>query len=460
MAESPPSTFEEWKTRNPKLLTFLSMQVNSRGPSFANVFRSKRKGMHSRTVDSLSHFSVQVSEEIRSTSEKIEKINSDPIPEILPLKFDCAKNMECRILYFTAIEGHERYLRHYQSRLRHLEMKKEQIAALIQLFVRNLIPESFVVVILDQFFVLQLRMDHHVLVEVDRLLAFSRFLESRILGFAEPAAIVNFPEFFLRLVREAAEVYDDEICSFQLIEGEVELARFVFQSPLGEKIDGFIQRSVADGWVQFSAGVPLFCRSLLKDFQFQNETHEFVAVILLFRIIIERIYEKVATFHATSLNGETLVRAWDCPIAHVKLPEQLVPECDISHSSRAVFSAIPKFAGPADELATLHFLINPMDILIGFRRMMVKVHANALREHLGREPTEKDLQMILGFDELFTLLFGSFIASDVVDIAPMTIIVKLLTPRNELSPVLEYSLVCFEAVMLEIETLSAKQLTE
>jgi hypothetical protein len=52
------------------------------------------------------------------------------------------------------------------------------------------------------------------------------------------------------------------------------------------------------------------------------------------------------------------------------------------------------------------------------------------------------------------------VACDVVDIAPMTIIVQLLIPRNELSPVLEHSLVCFEAVMLEIETLSAKAVSD
>jgi hypothetical protein len=454
------ASFDEWKAKNSSLMPFLSIQVNSRGPSFAAVFKSKRKGMHSRTIDSLSHFAVQVDTEIRSTSEKIERVKSDPIPEILPLHFSSARNMQCRILYFTAIEGHKRYLRHYQTRFRYLEATKVNIAILIQLFVRNLIPETFVVVISDSFFVLRLKMDTQVLQEVDRLLSFSRYLESQIVTFPIPAPIANFANFFNGLIVKARAVYDEEVCYFPHIRSEIKLARYLFQSAFGERIDGFNQRSIADGWVQFSAGVPLFCRSLVKDHAFASEIDQAIGILLLFRVVIDRIYETVPEFHATPLDAATLMRAWACPMAHVRLPDELVPECDTSHSSRAVFSAIPKFSGPAGELAILHFLVNPTEILICFRRMMVRVHANALRERLGREPTEKDLQMIVGFDELFTLLFGAFLASEVVDIAPMSVIVKLLTPRSDLSPVLDYSLVCFEAVILEIQTISAKQLSE
>jgi hypothetical protein len=447
-------SFDSWRERHPELLPFISLQANSRGPSFAKVFKSKRKGIHSRIVGTLSRFSTEIDAEVKTISEKMEKIRSDPMPALHPLHFDCGRNLHCRILYFTAREGHERCIRYYESCLAACALKRLQISQFLTLFVKDSIPEENVLVICDHFFVLA--RDRRVLTEIDRLCSFSRALESRLADFPIPTPMANFPAFFQKLIAKAIAMFDPEVGCFPPLKGEVKFARFVFQSKIGEKIDGFIQRSVDRDWSQFGEAVPFFCKTLVKDIQFHQEIESAVANLLYFRLLVNRIYETVPTFNAIPLDSSKLDQVRECPISLLHFPEQFLPTCRPEDASLTVFRAIPKFASGGAILATIDFLVDPIEILVVFRRMIDRVHALALAEDLGRPPTKMELQMILGFDELFTSMFAAFIASEAADLEAIAQIVNRLTPRQDLSSLLDYSLVCFQAVALEVDTVAER----
>jgi hypothetical protein len=358
--------------------------------------------------------------------------------------------------HFASISAHDSEVHFYESRRRLLEQKRDHTLHFLQLFAWNLIPPDSVFSVVDQFFQLKTTTDRRNFSEVERLQSFVRRLEGEISEFPVPRSVASFTRFFARLVAKAVPLYDEELCYFPNLPAEVSLSRAVFGSRLGKRIDRFIQRSVDGGWSQFADGVPIFCRTLVRDADLRTETEQSIGVLLFFRLVVNRVYECVPQFHSATTNSTVIGVVWNSPNGSMGLPKELMFQEASDVAAHQFFRATQKFAEPAGFLAALDFLVNPIDILIGFRQMMIQVHANAVKEQLGRQPTKKDLQLILGFDELFTLLFGSFLASEVADVGGIKEIVELLTPRHDLSPVLEYSLVCLEAVLLEINRMNAK----
>jgi hypothetical protein len=314
---------------------------------------------------------------------------------------------------------------------------------------RNIVPEDYVFGIADQFFAVDVPVERRKLPEIDRLLSFARQLEREISEYGTPSSMSNFNGFFQRLVRKAAAVYDEELSDFPTLKSEMRLARVVFSSKIGGKIDGFIQRSIDGRWVQFSDGVPLFCQTLIADVESSSEKEHSIAILLFYRIVVDRAHELVPRFHATDWMFSKLAKV-------LSAPAELLEPGVTGMTSQAYFRSQPSFSAPAQAIAILDFLVNPLDILVQFRHMISRVHANVLEEKLGRKPTDVDLRMVIEFDELFAFLFGALLASDVVDTEAMCATVKLLTPRRDLSSVLEYALVCFEAVILEIGRLSSQ----
>jgi hypothetical protein len=407
-------------------------------------------------IDALSRLSTTLDEEITSATNRLAKINADTSQPRLILQFNSARKMRLRILRFASIEARTSEMHLCESRRRLLEKRREHTGHFIHLFTANLIPSDSAFTVVDPFFQLDTAVDRRNLLEVERLQSLVKRLEGEVSEFPLPRSVASFTKFFGRLVAKAAPLYDEELCYFPALAGEVSLARAVFGSPLGERIDKFIQRSVDGAWSQFADGVPIFCRMLVRNIDLRTETEQSIGVLLFFRLVVSRVYERVPQFHLATTDPAKISTVWNCPFGLMGLPEELVSPGAGDVAAHEFFRSTQKFAEPAEFLAGLDFLINPIDILVGFRQMMIKVHANAVREQLGREPTGKDLQLILGFDELFTLLFGSFVASEVADVGGIKEIVELLTPRHDLSPVLEYSLVCLEAVVLEINRMNAR----
>jgi hypothetical protein len=457
---SAPATFEEWKRAYPRILGYLGTQSNSKGPSFARIFAQKRKGIHSRTIDSLSQFSVRLDEEITRISTKIESLKLEPLPAFLPLQYNKQRNMKCRILYFTATAGHANHRNYYESRREFLEEKRDDLLQIMRLYKRNLVPEDFVFTINDHFYSLEKPIDQNRLAEIDRLLAYSRRLESEIASFSIPLSVSNFPSFVQNLVSKTLPHFDEELGWFPHMKGEIQLSRAVCRSKTGQRVDSFIQKSIDTNWSQFSEAVVFVCRQLAADLILPDDTSQAIALMLFYRLIVDRVYETVPLFHAKVEYTNRLAEIRASEIQSMKLPSEFVPRCQGTECVRAVFEGDSQFAGPGRALDTLHFLINPLEVIIQFRNMMVQGHSLRLTQKLGREPTENELQMILAFDELFTMMLGSFLASDVVDVPPIGTIVKLLSPRGYMTPILEYSLVCIEAILMEIERKGGAEATE
>jgi hypothetical protein len=85
------------------------------------------------------------------------------------------------------------------------------------------------------------------------------------------------------------------------------------------------------------------------------------------------------------------------------------------------------------------FEINPVDQLWWIHNGLALVHTAALATKLGHEPSEADLKELIGFDDLFQLFIGTFVASDVPDIFQLGRMVKTFTPKCCFSPLLDYA---------------------
>jgi hypothetical protein len=121
------------------------------------------------------------------------------------------------------------------------------------------------------------------------------------------------------------------------------------------------------------------------------------------------------------------------------LPPDLMPPGQGVLSLRTAFLNDRHYAEAAFAMTQAAFEINPVDQLWCIHNGMTQVHTAALAHKLGREPTPRDLRELIGFDELFQLFVGAFLASDLPDVFGLGDLIKMFTPKFCFSPLLEYA---------------------
>lgn len=117
------------------------------------------------------------------------------------------------------------------------------------------------------------------------------------------------------------------------------------------------------------------------------------------------------------------------------------------------------YYSPAVEFLELgNFCTNPIDTLYYIHKCLICVQKAAIihsiNKHKNRVATPNELNQVICFDDLFSLTLGVFLASDVPDIFAMNWFVQNYSPRNELSPPLEYAKANLEGLTQHIASVN------
>lgn len=127
-----------------------------------------------------------------------------------------------------------------------------------------------------------------------------------------------------------------------------------------------------------------------------------------------------------------------------------------------------KFRKASDSFDCAVFVANPIDCLYEINNALLLVHQAAIANRIQNEIKEKqkkgelitqaesaqfnyrpnDPKRLLSFDELFSLFFGTLMASNVIDIFELIGFIDSYAPKNCLSPSFEYAQASLQALVL------------
>jgi hypothetical protein len=119
-------------------------------------------------------------------------------------------------------------------------------------------------------------------------------------------------------------------------------------------------------------------------------------------------------------------------------------------SIREFFSAHKFFHAAAWFMDKVMYVCNPIDGIYFVHRALVAIHKATLLNASGtREVTPDDLRSVIPFDDLFAILVGVTLATDIPDFFSLARFMEQFTPQKCLSNSFEYAQAAISALVVQ-----------
>lgn len=274
----------------------------------------------------------------------------------------------------------------------------------------------------------------------------------------------DFAGFFLDCVYSRR--MDRDILFFHPTECEVSLSRCLFNShsPYRRHIDVHCQNigSIYSG--QFTGRLVTLCLDLIPDRAALSLSEQSVALLLFLRAVFNRCYELNESYFARPSDPEVFAKMKvlsRIEVFHFPLPWRLLPTGDRSIPVGSLFGKDPFFQAAAQFLAGAVFEPNPIDAIYAVHKSLTVIQKAAIiYGRAGTEVRPQDIAAPISFDDMFSLFFGVFLGSGIVDIFSVGKMISEFAPRAFLSPPFEYALANLEALVLHCAHLTVAEVQQ
>jgi hypothetical protein len=304
-------------------------------------------------------------------------------------------------------------------------------------------------------------------VEEKRLLYLKHFADlitRSIESFTKELWDTDVGGFLETLVAEAR--FDAELSYSPSWDGECSLARYLFNaySPLRKHLDSQIRQLAQSKPHEFSEGIVQLSFELLADHTRFSLQEKSLLLLLLFRVIFNRSYELLPEVFAPPTDPALLVKLRELSkleAVHFLLPWGLLPKVESSVPIGELFRNDEHFGAAADILSLPLFDTNPIDALHSIHNCLAAIRVAAIVHQKGGEKaTADDRTKVVAFDDLFALFFGTVLGAETTDIFFVGALIENFTPRESLSPVLEYAQANLQALVEYCRTISVAKVLE
>lgn len=213
--------------------------------------------------------------------------------------------------------------------------------------------------------------------------------------------------------------------------GEFELC---FGSSIERAVSDFLLVHREERYVSFSKKILGLVKEILRDrFEAVLTLGQQKAICeIVYRTVCYEIYRTDPMFWPK--REHPMIHA-EVPLRSLEIPDGLRPSGDLDSNARECFLA-SKYCSASRILDTLDFQVDSLSVLGQFERFMAAVHAK-----LGGG--------VVAFDDMFSVLLGSFLASSVTTLASTALAVGLLLPADLLSQEIEDTRPYFAAIVSE-----------
>jgi hypothetical protein len=438
-----PAAFNRWRTRNPDLITYLSITELPRP-----LEPSKWKEIRTRMLSDLQVANEQIHTDLKANDREAVHVQQITIPPVDGRIFDSPS--ENRKVWISA------WLRRKLVRFSRKVIAYKRLFLGGRLIAISAFQELFSKVsvgnlhlsIVSEFF--DTSIAKHAISKRYRSLQNHRDQIVRDLNHAaKPAWLSNFDAFLISTIDKGVSMATPDVYYFAPLPEETSLSRCLFatNSPHGRAIDHFLRCAGHTKFHDFASRIVEFCCALLPRGVASSPDRISAGMMIVFRVIMSRLFETETWIYENDAapfleDAAVLSRS---SLESLQIPPDIAPH--MSGTLREAFLANAHFREAAEFITVASFETNPIDGLWCINRAITQVHTGAIATAVGRPPTEEELKQLLPFDDLFALLVGTVMASDIPDLYQFGRVMKLFTPESCFSPLLEYAGAHLEAVI-------------
>lgn len=446
-------TFREWKDNNPSLVDHIQIQypIGTLTNFQVRLFYKKRQGVHQREISTLDEYRKKCQLIIKKMNKNINENDAKILKfKVKDLIYDRQID-NLAILKLAFLKRKIIVLKNKMSKLiNDIKTKLKDIALLMQLFCSEIIPSNCILSISNRFFI-DFNIDKKGKTKLDKLVQAKSQMKERISKLEKPMWIDHFEDFFKNILEKGTQQIDHNFFYFPPLKEETSFSRYLFgtKSKIGMSIDQFICNLHLSNFEGFQTKSIEFCSSLLPKNLIKNSIDQSAGLLVLFRALMDRLYETFPNYFSSQSQEYKIVwRASKLPLSFFNVSNKMFCNIDKNKPIKDIFLEDSYFAETVDFINQIAFYICPIDILSTLNKAQNLIHVGAIGNINGRKPNKEDLKTVLAFDDLFSLLLGVVISSDIPDIFQVQESLQMFTPNGSLSIFLEYALANFEAIVL------------
>ena len=445
--------FVRWCHENEPVAGHISVSNDHEGGS-GGRFARQRAQTHKRVCTELAKFRVRVNDVVAKTERELKRVSTLPFPAVPRLVFEQQEqNMKVRKLVFLEIEILKLSTFCTKKRLLFLQDVVRCISNAIELFAGEVIPGDLCLKVEPSFYVIDLadvaRDEDE---QLERMSALKQAMIEEIRGYEAPTWVRDYPKFLNDLIDEMVPRVD-RVCSYVAPnEKEISLSRCLFnaRSMYAWKIDDMICKNLRKE--KFVDALINLCYELIPERETMPADRQSVALIVLFRAVFNRVYEKFPTVFWRQQDAD-LQKVWrfaSMPLSSLNLPlEMLSRRWDGEAAIETVFRNEPLFHPASMFLFLAIFESNPIDALFAVHRCLLCIKKGAWinsKKDSGVPVNLEEVNNCLCFDDFFSLLLGVVIGSDVPDVFYLSWFVATYIPRDKVSPAFSFALANLEGL--------------
>jgi len=455
--------FEKWKKDNPQLKPFIEYYSS---PNFftrleLNRFILKRKGTHVRIINRILEHQIQLEQEIEGVKNDISSLTDKDLNFRIVLCYEDNKtNLIVRKIGFLnqIIASNESSILSskyslYSDRIRFAK-------AICSALSRDVFPSTLIVKVTDEFFETPSNDEYKKLFnEQISLKVLFHSYQKYLSLIPYPKWLKDFPSFFYDMIIEAERRMDTEISYCQPMESEVTLSRclFVETSSFRSHIDRTVNNLVHESLDMISPAIIALCYEIIPKSLVLTSSLQSISLLLLYRAIFNRVYEKhdKLFFYGDTNTLIKLEKLSMMPANLFLLPLALISKNNPESTIHEVFERDKCFYVASVFLYMAMFNPNPIDMLYYIHKTLVGINKGALINRLGsKTASADDVHQLLCFDDMFSLLFGTLLGSDLPDVSYISWFIDNFAPKQCLSPPFEYAQANIEALVVHCKNLN------
>ena len=459
---SKDGKLDDWKRANTGVVRYL-MFIQKEFYNNSN-FEEKRAVVHERAVRNLRQHLEKLQSALQAVQANLDTLVNREIPD-MPYPATDSKDVIMKLRVLTVVE--RRLLKHQIQ----WESKKfgairdwiKDVKAILDLFTQGLVPESMMCHVFPELFDNEGRFAAcEVHARKFKCYACLKNRKKAELQKENKALwACDFPRFMKNLVQEAKERFLPDLSYLEPFEGEVSLSRclFGYKSKYVEDLDQVVD-SILDGDGEgFVEKVVAKCYWLMTFREVMDISEQSLALLLFFRCIFNRCYEKFPHFFApkTLEDVNQLCAVPDFQARQFLLPKEMLAVEITDQSISSIFRDDEYYRRASQYIESSIFMCNPVDALFCIHKCLIEIHTAAMhnRKDLDEEGVDPSKQLLC-FDDLFALFFGCLMGTGppTTDVFYLSWLIGQFAPKESLSPSFEYAEANLEALAMHCKKIN------
>ena len=437
----PPSSdpLADWKAQNQDLAEFIHISESTRTLKERVAFRRRQRNF-------LNEHRANLSQELQSLAIQLSKMADEKLPISVFINYDFPhENLTARKLCAVRQMIQERMAFSRTELYATTRASIDRLGRVIRLL--ETIPTEVELEMAPKLLsptpsVKMIQAES----EIQRLRAYEKHLSQEIERYVIPMWHTDFPQFIDEILCLSFRGFMPDLGYIPPQEAEVSLSRCFFAR--GSRYAAVIDNCLAEyGHIEqaeFVKRMLALCYSLMPKNIHVNPVHAPLLLLFIYRTVFNRFYETHEHVFVWKDTGscEKVAKLAQLASTNFSIPLGMVesPSDDVTISE--LFTKDHRYDKAIEMLESAFFVTTPLDVLFKLHQGIISIQ-NAALNFVGKG---ESVHEVMSFDDLFSLLFGVFLGSQVPDLPYLEWFVVSLAPIQSLSPPLDYALANLEAL--------------